>query len=368
MPDLDRKLRSIFRAEIFEMNAYKVADAGGCIKLDAMENPYPWPPEMVEEWLDRLRGCRLNRYPDPTALPLKKRLKACNGVPEEAELLLGNGSDELIQILLTAVAGQNATVISPEPSFVMYRQIARTLGIHYVGIPLKEGTFALDMGTMRQAIETHAPAVVFLAYPNNPTGNLFAAEDLVEILNLASGLVVIDEAYAPFAEASFMERLRQYDHLLVMRTMSKLGLAGLRLGLLAGAPAILAELDKIRLPYNINILTQMSAEFALEKYPLLEEQARRIREERERLFAELEQFEGITAYPSRANFILFRMESAAADHLFQALRQAGVLVKNLSPAGGALAGCLRVTVGTPSENRAFLDALKAILTARTQPA
>ncbi len=354
-------VKSLLRPEVLALAPYQVADSAGYIKLDAMENPYRWPPSMVDDWLEHLRGCEPNRYPDPSAEGLKAVIRQSNAIPDAAELLLGNGSDELIQIILMAVAGGDATVVAPEPTFVMYRHIARTLGLRFEGVPLRSDTFELDMEAMRDALLRFCPAVVFLAYPNNPTGNLFASEEILEIVNLAPGLAVIDEAYAPFADASFMPMLADYEQLLVMRTVSKLGLAGLRLGFLAGAGAWIEQLDKLRLPYNINVLTQISAEFALSQYHVLEEQTCRICEGRARLFDALNELDDVFVYPSRANFILFKLRRADADAVHNALKEQGILIKNLNSAGGALANCLRVTVGTPAENESFVEAIKRIL-------
>jgi len=352
----------LLRPELFELSSYKVPDARGCVKLDAMENPYPWPQEMVVAWLDKLRHCQPNRYPDPSALALKKAIIGCNNVPPDKEVLLGNGSDEIIQIILMAIAGKDATVVSPEPSFVMYKQIASVLGLRYIGVPLTPDSFQLDMDVMAEVLAKEKPAVVFLAYPNNPTGNLFDQQDILEILRLAPGLVVIDEAYAPFAGASFMDCLPRFDNLLVMRTVSKLGLAGLRLGFLAGGKAWLEQLDKIRLPYNINVLTQVSAEFALENFSVFEKQTRSIREDREKLFAELSGDSRITVFPSQANFLLFRVDGFDADGIFSFLKEHGVLIKNMNPAGGLVKNCLRVTVGTADENHRFMSEISRALT------
>jgi histidinol-phosphate aminotransferase len=276
-------------------------------------------------------------------------------VPEGQEVLLGNGSDELIQMMAMTLAQPGRKVLAPEPSFVMYKMIATFTGMDYVGVPLADD-FSLDLAAMLAAIEQHQPAIVFLAYPNNPTGNLFERVAVERIIKASPGLVVVDEAYHAFAGDSFMGELGRYDNLVVMRTVSKMGLAGLRLGLLAGPKAWLGEFDKTRLPYNINVLTQVSAEFALSHREVLDGQTQQICQDREALMAALTAMEGIEPFPSRANFILFRM--ANADAVFAALQEQGVLIKNLSGAGGALTGCLRVTVGTPEENTAFLAALK----------
>lgn len=356
MPD---KITHWIRPEIRALSAYHVPDPGDLIKLDAMENPYTWPEEMVDEWLQRLRGAALNRYPDPAARVLADRLREAMAVPEGQALILGNGSDELIQIIAQAVAAPGRVIMAPEPSFVMYRMIATFCGMDYVGVPLRED-FSLDREAMLAAIAAHLPAVVFLAYPNNPTGNLFDEADVRAIIEAAPGLVVVDEAYHAFADASFMPRLGEVDNLLVMRTVSKMGLAGLRLGLLAGPEAWLAEFDKVRLPYNINVLTQVSADFALEHREVLEAQTAQITADRETLWQVLKELPGITAYPSRANFILFRV-AGDADAVFAALKANGVLIKNLNLADGPLAGCLRVTVGRPEENSAFLQALQSAI-------
>jgi histidinol-phosphate aminotransferase len=329
-----------------------------------MENPYGWPDALREAWLARLRSAPLNRYPDPQAAPLKARLRQALAIPAAADVILGNGSDELIQLVILALAAPGRTVLAPEPSFVMYRLIAAFAGMDYVGVPLRADDFSLDLPAVLAALERRRPAVVFLAYPNNPTGNRFAAAEVRRIIAAAPGLVVVDEAYFSFAEHSFLDSVLAHDNLLVMRTVSKMGLAGLRLGLLVGAPDWIAELEKLRLPYNINVLTQLSTEFALEHAALLSEQARRIRQDRAALEAALNALPGITAYPSEANFILFRTPPGAARRVHTALRDAGVLIKDLSGAHALLSDCLRVTVGTPEENQVFLTALAQALRER----
>ncbi|NOS88468.1 MAG: histidinol-phosphate transaminase [Methylococcaceae bacterium] len=356
MSSIQHLINTTFRPEVLAMSAYKVADAQGFIKLDAMENPYHWPEDIKQAWLAVLKDCPINRYPDPEARDLVKLIKDVYEIPEGFDVLLGNGSDEIIQLLLMALP-PTASVLAPTPGFVMYKQLSDCLGLTYLGIPLLADSFELDLPAMLAAIQQHQPAVIFIAYPNNPTSNLFNEAAIREIIQAAEGLVVIDEAYAPFAEASFMPALGQYGNLLVMRTVSKLGLAGLRLGYIAGNPLLIEQLHKIRLPYNINCLTQLSAEFALSNKALFDQQTQHICQERARVFAQLNQFDGIYAYPSAANFILFKTPKDKATAIFAAIKQQGVLIKNMSPQGGLLADCLRVTIGTPEENTAFLDAL-----------
>ena len=354
------------RSDIRALSAYHVPPASDCIKLDAMENPHQWPESMVDEWLSLIKDVELNRYPDPSASALKERLRASMAVPNGADILLGNGSDELIQMILMALAGKdkngnNQTVLSVDPSFVMYDMMATATGMDYVSVPLNED-FSLDIDAMLNAINKYKPAVIFIAYPNNPTGNIFDREQLQKIIDIAPGVIVIDEAYHAFANDSFMDEAGQVDNLLVMRTVSKMGLAGLRLGLLAGKSEWLNEFDKIRLPYNLNVLTQVTAQFALSHQSVLDEQTEIICKNREVLIKDLSQLKGLQVYPSKANFVLFRTEKDQATAIFNKLKDAGILIKNLSGSnpkgGGALQDCLRVTVGTSEENTAFLSALK----------
>ncbi|MEO7558603.1 MAG: histidinol-phosphate transaminase [Gammaproteobacteria bacterium] len=353
-------VESLIRAELRALAAYHVPDSRNMIKLDAMENPYGWPELLISAWLERLRDVNINRYPDPAPHALKEQLRLSMGIPRDAALLLGNGSDELIQMIALALAAPGRAVLAPEPGFVMYRMIATIAAMDYVGVPLMPD-FNLDLPAMLAAIMRHQPAVVFLAYPNNPTGNLFDAQAMHAVIAASPGLVVVDEAYHVFAGQSFMAELAHYPNLLVMRTVSKMGLAGLRLGVLAGHPDWLNEIDKIRLPYNINVLTQASMEFALQYREIFAAQAQQICADRDYVFKQLHTCPGIIAYPSNANFILFRVPHGRATSIFEALKGAGVLIKNMHNAGGLLQDCLRVTVGKPAENEAFLAALKNAL-------
>lgn len=353
---MPKKPEDIIRSEILALKAYHVPGASGLIKLDAMENPYRLP-QTVRDELGKVAGnAEINRYPDPGARHLKMRLRKALRVPDGAELLLGNGSDEIIQMLTMAVARPGAVMLGVEPAFVMFRMIATLCGVRFAGVPLTED-FSLDTEAMLAAIKTEQPALVFIAYPNNPTGNLFDAAAIERIIAAAPGMVVVDEAYHAFARQSFMDRLADYPNLLVMRTLSKSGLAGLRLGMLAGAPAWLAHIDKVRLPYNVNVLTQLAADQVLQHDAMLDEQAAELRAGRERMQTDLRAIAGVMPFPSAANFILFRVAGAAA--VFEKLKQRGVLIKNLDGSHPALADCLRVTVGTPEENAQFIAALRA---------
>lgn len=350
----------IIRDEIRAMKGYLVPESTGMVKLDAMENPYGLSADLQVEIARLVETAALNRYPDSGAARLKARLRAVMKIPAAAEVLVGNGSDEIIQTLILATARPGASVLGLEPSFVMFRLIATFCGVRFIGVPLNPD-FSVDAGRVLAAIAEHQPPLIFIAFPNNPTGNLFDAAVLVRIIEAAPGIVVVDEAYHAFAGQSFMPRLEDYPNLLVMRTLSKLGLAGLRLGVLAGARAWLQHVDKVRLPYNVNVLTQLIAEKVLQHEDLLTRQAAVIKAERARLFDELEHIPAVRPFPSDANFILFRV--AAASEIFAGLKRRGVLIKNLHGSHPALAQCLRVTVGTPDENSRFLGALKEAVNA-----
>ncbi len=347
----------IIRDDIRALSAYHVPASAGMVKLDAMENPYSLPADLQVAIAARIKAAALNRYPDPSAAELKQRLRTVMNIPVGVELVLGNGSDELIQMLALAVAKPGAVMLGVEPSFVMFRMIAGFAGLRFVGVPLT-ADFSLDADALLDAIRTQQPALVFIAYPNNPTGNLFDADVIARVIAAAPGIVVVDEAYHAFAGASFMPRLAEFPNLLVMRTLSKLGLAGLRLGLLAGRSDWLNHIDKLRLPYNINVLTQCVAVEVLQHEDVLNAQAATIRSERTRVLAALQKLRGVTVFPSDANFILFRV--AEAGRVFDGLKQRGILIKNLHGSHPMLADCLRVTVGTPDENARFLEVLTTL--------
>ena len=352
---------TIIRDEILRMSAYAVPSSTGMIKLDAMENPYALPEALRQEIGALVTASEINRYPDPSAPDLKRRLRAVMGINKAYDILLGNGSDELIQIMIQACARPGATIMAPAPTFAMYRQYAVIAGLKYVGVPLAPD-FSLDLERFLAAMREHRPAIVFVSYPNNPTGNLFPADAVARILEEAPGLVVVDEAYQPFADGTFMTRLPDHQNLVMLRTVSKLGLAGIRLGYAVARPEWVAEFNKVRSPYNVNVLTQLVAERVLAHNDVLQEQAVAIREERAKLAAALGRMAGVTPFPSQANFILARVPDARL--VFEELRQRGILIKNLHEMHPLLDQCVRFTVGTPIENASLIASLEAILSAR----
>lgn len=351
----------VIRADIRAMSAYPVQHSAGLVKLDAMENPHRLPPWLCEEIAGVIRGAEINRYPDPDAPALKKRLREVMVVPDGFDLILGNGSDEIIAMMINAVAGPDAVIMSISPTFAMFKMSSAIARAKYVGVPLN-ADFSLDADRVIAAMAEHSPAIVFIAYPNNPSGNLFDEKALRRVIDHAPGLVVIDEAYHVFARNSFMPSLPEFPNMVVMRTLSKLGLAGLRLGYAAARPAWIHEFDKVRGPYNVGVLTQLIAEKILTHHRTLEEQAVQIVEERGMMERALKNIPGVVSFPSVANFILLRVADAQAVHA--GLMERGVLVRNLHGAHPLLDQCVRFTVGTKAENemllRAFAQTLEAL--------
>lgn len=341
------------RYDIQSINAYHVPASDDMVKLDAMEFPFNLSDELIDQYLVYLAECELNRYPNPNAPQLQQTLRKLMNIPEEFSLLLGNGSDELIQLLALA-CNENDTILSVDPSFVMYEMIAKFTRLNYQSVDLND-TFEIDLDTTLSAIKTHQPKLIFIAYPNNPTGNAFDRNSIKTIIRVSSGLVVLDEAYYAYADDSFLADIKKYPNLVLLRSISKIGFAGLRLGLLIGTHDTIAQLDKLRLPYNINTLTQVSANFLLQKKDTINANTKIILIERDKLSSALSNIKGLQVYPSQANFILFK--APKANELFETLKQQGVLIKNLSSAP-KLTNCLRVTVGSSEQNQQFMTVVE----------
>lgn len=352
--------RDLVRPDVLASASYHVQDATGLIKLDAMENPHVFTAELRMQWAEYLAQLSVNRYPDAGACALKEQLRECYGIGPRYDILLGNGSDEIIQMLALALARPGALALAFEPSFVMYARCARLCGMNYAGVPLQED-FSVPAEHALQRVAECRPALVFIAQPNNPTGNLCDERVIARIAAATPGLVVVDEAYHPFSGVNTLSLLGAHENLLVMRTLSKLGLAGLRIGYLVGRPEWITELEKVRMPYNVGTLAQAGAVFFLRHRDELRAQAERIRLDRERLRQALAQIKEIQQWPSAANFILFRSRHRPAREIHARLLGQGVLIKTLDGVHPLLRDCLRVTVGTGAENKTFLVALRQAL-------
>lgn len=352
---------NFIRDDIKSMSAYRIADLPeGFIKLDAMESPYhPFArfPELSNEWLRLIAQAPIHLYPNPAASGLQETLRKAFNIPESAAIALGNGSDELIQFMTLLVAQSGATMLAVEPSFVMYRHNAELYGMNYVGVPLNED-FTLDLPAVLSAIDKHQPALIFIAYPNNPTGVCFRREEVEAIIRAARGIVVVDEAYGAFSRDSFLPQAGSVENLVVMRTISKIGFAGLRIGYAAGSPAVMDELAKILPPYNMNQLSLATAKFALQHHDTIQTTIDILKTERERVFNELSAIGRLKAFPSEANFITVRVPDA--DALFNTLKENRILIKKLHGTHPLLAQCVRITIGSPEQNDAVLDIIRKL--------
>ena len=353
------------------MHAYVVQNSDGLLKMDAMENPFTLPANLQAALGQRLGALALNRYPGDGSERLKTALAQYIDMPAGQLLVLGNGSDELISLLALVCAlpspdGQRAKVLAPIPGFVMYAMSAQLQGLDFVGVPL-QSDFALDEAAMLEAIATHRPALTFLAYPNNPTATLWdeaVVQRIADAVGAQGGMLVMDEAYQPFASRSWIDRIRaepeRNRHVLLMRTLSKFGLAGVRLGYLMGPAALVAEVDKVRPPYNISVLNCEAALFALEHADVFAAQAAELRSQRDALVAALRQMPGIEkCWDSEANMVLIRVADSAKA--YEGMKNRKVLVKNVSTMHPLLANCLRLTVGNAEDNAQMLAALQASL-------
>ena len=359
--DLERRIARTIRQDVQSMAGYAIQPSAGMVKLDAMENPFTLPPELQRELGERLGRAAINRYPlgkGDVADALARHFE----VPAGCRVVIGNGSDELIDLLSVACDVPGAAVLAPLPGFVMYEMSARLRGLRFIGVPLTPG-FELDEAAMLAAIERERPALTYIAYPNNPTGNLFddtVIDRIVAAVGAQDGLLVFDEAYQPFSSRSWMQRMAAQPHVLVMRTLSKFGLAGVRLGYMAGAQELIVQIEKVAPPYNVSVLNAEATLFALEHAQVFAGQAALLRAERERLSGALAALPGVTVFPSEANMLLVRVPDSR--RAFDGLKARGVLVKHIAGLHPLLANCLRLTVGTPEENRMMIDALQQTLT------
>ncbi len=356
------RIRYIASPRILGLQPYKVESSECLVKLDAMENAHELPHGLREEWLALLNKIAVNRYPDPTCGELKSRLRQAMSLDDSINVLFGNGSDEIINLLsLVAAGGEGGAVLFPEPTFTVYRLSAEAHGLEVIGVPSNTEDFSCDIENMLNVIRKKQPSLIFLASPNNPTGNSVNEESIIRLCAAANGLVILDEAYCKFAAVSHVKLLSNIDNLLIMQTFSKIGFAGIRLGILLGAQAWIGLLDRVRMPYNVNSLTQATAAFAIDHSEYFQSIIEVIVKERERMMHFMVGLESITVWPSDGNFILFRPCSMTSDHVHQELRNRGILIKNLSGSHSALLNCLRVTIGTEAENTLFRESLTEIM-------
>ena len=341
------------RSDIKNIDAYHVPVSKDMIKLDAMESPFGVPEDLKVEFLKCIEQSEVNRYPEADPSPLKGTLRSLMDIPDEFGILLGNGSDELIQLLALACS-KDDLIMSFEPSFVMYELVSKYVNLEYFGVQL-DSNFDINLSDALLIIEREKPKIIFIAYPNNPTGNCFDYDAIIEIIKSTNSMVILDEAYYAYSDKSFLSEISNFPNLLVLRTISKIGFAGLRLGLLIGDQETIAQLNKLRLPYNINALTQTSANFLLQDKQRIINNAQIIIEERRRLAHELSLFSKFKVYPSQTNFILVHSEDAHSLHT--ALKENGILIKGF-PKGSKLSDFIRISVSEPVENNILIDAIR----------
>lgn len=338
-------IKNLVKPSVRNLTAYKAIELPCKVKLDANESPYGFQA-------GALAKISTNRYPDPEAREFKNILaKRLEVLPQN--ILFGNGSDELIYYLITTFGGP---VLFPVPTFSMYGIISQALGEKTVSIQL-DREFDIDIERTLAVIKREKPKIIFLSSPNNPTGNCFSSDKILRIIEASNGIVIVDEAYQPFSsEKGLLPLLEDYKNLVIMRTLSKVGLAALRLGFMVADAEIISEVNKVRLPFNLNSFSQAIAVAALKERQRLKTSIKVIISERDMLFKKLERIKGVLPFPTEANFILFRVK--AADKVFKALLKKGILVRNLNE---SIKGCLRVTVGTSDENKIFSKTLREIV-------
>jgi len=350
-------LESRVKEGIRKLSAYSVPHFDAACKLDGNESPFHLPSDVASQVEKALSAVEVNRYPNPEALAIREIISRTSDFPLDG-ILLGNGSDEFIGMLITTFCGGSGSILIPVPTFSMFGITGTALGVHVLESPL-DGKFDIEIEPFLDIIEREDPDLIFLASPNNPTGNVFSEEKIRSVIDRSRGVVVVDEAYSDFSGHTFLPDVKEHENLIILRTLSKVGFAGLRLGILYGREELAREINKVRYPYNINSLTQAAAEVVLENHEFVNENIQLIIRERDRVYKALTGMEGIETYPSDANFILFKVGDA--DAVFGGLIDRGVLIRNFNRPG-RLENCMRVTIGTPDENDRFLSAVGEILT------
>ena len=325
--------------------------------LDANESPFPIPSKIKELIIEKASSLSFNRYPDPLAKKLRKTIASKSNIPEEC-ILLGNGSDEIISYIISAFGKPGGKVLFPVPTFSMYRIISISQGQIPVEVPLNE-EFDINVKAFEKKLKDKKVSITFISYPNNPTGKCFSRDTILSILKYAGSIVVVDEAYFDFSNKTFWGYLKKYKNLIVLRTLSKIGMSSLRVGIAFSGKEIISTLEKVRLPYNINSFSQAAAKIFLEKFHLLRKQISTTIKERAFLISEMGKIKGIFPYPSDANFILFKTQSDNTK-IYKKLISEDIAIRCFT-GDPLLRNFLRVTVGTPDENRKFLNALKKVV-------
>lgn len=342
-----------------DLTPYRAPQWEAPVRLNTNESPYPVGEEFKSDLAQRIHSLDLNRYPDREFDELREGLAVYAGTLSE-RVWAANGSNELLLQLLLAFGGSERKALTFEPTYAMHTHATRISQTRLLR-GRRDADFTLNMEASVQAVESQRPDVLFLCSPNNPTGNSMTEEEIVSICRAAPGIVILDEAYAEFAGRTFLRLVEEHENLVVTRSFSKAWrLAGARLGYLVAQRWVIDEILKVRLPYHLSAMTQAVGLVALKHAAELHSVVETVRHERDRLFRELSTTSGITAFPSDANFILFRCKEREASEVWQELLDGGVLIRDFSDAPGC-EGCLRVSVGTPEEDERFLETLSRAL-------
>jgi histidinol-phosphate aminotransferase len=352
-------MSSLLRPEISTLAEYRLRQYPHRIKLNQNENPYELPAEIKEEILRRLAAMRWSRY--PAFVPREQIAKVASFAGWTSEgTLLGNGSNELLQLIFACVLERGKSVVISQPTFTLYKILARSLGATAVEVPMTSA-FEFDPSMIISAARASDADLIVLCTPNNPTGTCLSREQVVRILEGTKGLVVLDEAYVQFAGETQVELMRSYDRLVILQTFSKaMAAAGIRFGYALGPPDLMKQLDKVKLPYNVNIFTLLAVETFIERWDQISWWIGRLVWERERVRGELAGMEQVRVYPSGANFLLFESLRKSASEVFESLVRKGILIRDVSSYPMLQRG-LRVSIGIPEENDEFLKALKEVL-------
>ncbi len=347
-------LEKYFKPEVLRVRGYHLAKRAATIKLDQNENTFGFPGFLKENFWQRAQQLNWERYPDFQMERLTERIADYVQMPAE-NVLVGSGSNSLIQALLMVTLAPGDRFIVPEPTFTLYGLFGKMLGAEVVSCRLHAENFSLPMEEMLAACRSPRAKLLVLCTPNNPTSNSFPLAQLRELLQAFPGLVVIDEAYQEFSAQDAKPLLREFENLVILRTFSKaLSLAGMRVGYMMAAPEICNEVRKARLPYSVNLFSETAVLVALDEISYLKEQVREIIAQRETLLPALREFPNLHVYPSDANFILVRAKNGAA--LFQHLLRDGILVRDVSSYPG-LENCLRLSVGTKEQKQHLLESV-----------
>jgi histidinol-phosphate aminotransferase len=346
------------RSDLADIKPYRAPQLDAPVKLNTNESPFAPPDSFMIELQDRVRRLSLNRYPVRDFLEVRQALAAHLNVLTD-RVWLANGSNEIILQLLLAFGGAERKVMTFEPTYMMHGHITRVSGTRHLRAR-RNPNYTLDLEASIDAIQNHRPDVVFLCSPNNPTGNSNPAEEVIEICERTSALVILDEAYVEFSGRGHLRLVEDYENLVITRSFSKAWrLAGSRIGYLVAQPPILEEIQKVRLPYHFSSLSQAVAVAALNHADEITGTVETVVHERDRVYRELSTMRGLTAFPSDANFILFHCDSRLASEMWQDLLDAGVLVRDFSDTPGC-EGCLRVSVGTKEQNERFLETISRL--------